>query len=322
MFSKTSSPSFFKRFYKDPFQTIDSLDLEFHGFQFNLLKDDHKLCQRFMLPVVVLLPLICWVLLGSDSTAEQVAFFVWNLPKFILGRITFPEWIHTYTDYYGLGTHWSASVIYGLLFVGISKYLREKTNTVNSENLALTTGFVGLAIATFEFFWMSSYYFFQKQTWILTIQYPQIRIILQNILFLAPSIIIIIGMYTYYKDPITGKMKRGSEYKLNINRKTLMYLLITIGLVLLWWNYPFPTQQLEVYVTGGGWTGTGGYWTSSNNFPQTMYTIDTDLTDKLAVGEMFHIEAPDVHLLNNLTKIFWTLTFYSLGKLKKRRKVL
>lgn len=264
------------------------------------MRNDQKLCDKFILPALVLLPLILWVFLGSDSTAEQVAFFLWNLPKFVLGKITFPEWIAYYSNYYGLGTHWSASVIYGLLFVGVSKYLREKTNTVNSENLAVTIGFVGLAIATFEFFWMGSYYIFQNQHWILSLRYPQLRIIMQNVLFASPGIIAIPGMW--------------KKYKLNLEWKTWICLFITVGLVLLWWYYPFPTQQLSVPVIGYG------TWVSSSNFPQTMYTIDMDISDKIAVGDMFHIEAPDVHLLNNLTKVFWTLTFYSLSKIKIRRK--
>ena len=249
----------------------------------------------------MLIPLILWVLLGSDSTAEQLAFLVWNLPKFILGKITFNQWTYCYNSYYGLGTHWSAAVIYGLLFVGLSKYFRKKHDTVNSENIALTVGFVGLAIATFEMFWMSSYYIFQGQTWILSLRYPQVRIILQNVLFAAPGIVVVGGM-------------DWKKYTLNFRWRTWLYLTVTIGLVLLWWYYPFPTETLSIPVKGYG------LWSSSSNFPQTMYTIDTDVTDKLAVGEMYHVEAPDVHLLNNLTKIIWTLTFYHIGKIRKKKK--
>lgn len=296
----TSSPSFIQRFLKDPFGTIDSVNLEWRWFQLNILRDDLKL-RKFMLGTVVLIPLLCWVLLGADSTAEQVAFFVWNLPKFVLGRITFTQWISMYSDYYGLGTHWSAAVIYGLLFVGLSKYFREKRDTINSENIALTVGFVGLAIASFELFWMISFYAFQGQTWILSLRFPQFRIILQNVVFALPGLVIISGM-------------DWKKNVLNLELKTWLYLGVTVGLVLLWWNYPFPVQQLSVPVEGGG------VWTSSPRFPQTMYTIDVNVTDEVAVGEMYHVEAPEIHLLNNLTKIFWTLTFYSLGQIKKREK--
>jgi len=302
----TSIPLFQKfirittKFFKDPFGTIDSIDLQFRGFQINILRNDEKLC-KVLLELFVLIPLIFWVLLGADSTIDQIAWPLYNIPNLIIGRITFDQWVSLYTNYYGIGTHWSASVIYGLLFVGVSKHFREKLGIFNSENLALTTGFVGLAISTFEFFWMISFYYFQKQTWILTLQFPQFRIILQNILFLIPAIIILLGM-------------NRKEYSLNFNRKTLFYLCATIFLVLLWWNYPFPTEQLTVEVVGYG------TWTSSSNFIQTMFTIDMDVTDGVAVCEMFFLDNPTAHLVNNLTKICWTLTIYNIAKIKVRDK--
>lgn len=288
---------FINRFINDPFKTIDNINLQYYGFQFNILRNDKKLC-KVLLELVVIIPLIFWVLLGPDSTAEQLAYLIFNFPAFLTGSITFHQLIDIYNSYYGLGTHWSAAVIYGLLFIGLSKYFRDKLEIKNSENLSLTTGFVGLAIGSFEFFWMSSYYFFQGQTWILTLQWPQLRIILQNILFLLPGLIIIFGM-------------NHKEYKLNFNKKTLLYLLITISLVFLWWHYPFPVQQLTIEIEGYG------TWTSSTNFCQTMYTIDLNVLDNVAVGEMFHVEDSAVHLLNNVCKIFWTLTFYKLSKIKK-----
>jgi len=301
----TTSPSFFQkivsivfRFFKDPFKTIDSIDLQWKGFQFNILRNDEKLC-KVLLEIFVLIPLICWVLLGSDSTIDQVAWLLFNIPNLLMGSINFSQWISIYGNYYGLGTHWSASVIYGLLFVGVSRYLRQKMKTYNSENLALTTGFVGLAIGTFEFFWMGSYYFFQKQHWILSLNFPQFRIIFQNLLFLAPGIIILLGM-------------NWKKYKLNLNRITILYFFTTLFFVLLWYNYPFPTKQLTVYVEGYG------TWISSPNFPQTMFTIDMNLMDGLAVGKMFFIDNPGVHFVNNICKIFWTLTFYNLAKIKKK----
>ena len=295
---------------KDPFGTLDSLDLSWKGFQFNVLRDDQKLCNRFVLPILVLIPLLCWVLLGSDSTADQVAFFVWNLPQFLLGKITFPEWIAVYSNRYGLGTHWSASVIYGLLLVGISKYLREKRGIKNSENLCITCGFVGLAISTFEFFWIGSYYVFQNQPWIVSLVYPQVRILMQNFLFLLVGIIVLVGINLGEN----GRFNKG-DYALNLDKKTLFFLSITIGLVLLWWFYPFPVQQISVPVQGLG------IWNSTLNFPQTMYTVDVNILDNQDIGEMFHVDNPAIHLLNNLCKIFWTLTFYSLGKIRKRVNV-
>ena len=293
--------SFPKRFFQDPFETLNNLNLNFHGFQFNILRDDLKLRE-----VLLIFPtgicLLAHFLLGSDSTIEQLAFFIWNIPSFLVRTITFNQLTHTFSDYYGLGTHWSAGVIYGLMFLGLSKYLRDKHDVVNSENLCMTTGFVGITIASFEFFWMTSYYFFQNQTWILSSTFPQLRIILQNLLFIIPALIIILGI-TLEK-----------EYAFNIGNKMLIYASATILCVLLWWYYPFPVDQLSVYIEGFG------TWTSSIYFPQTMYTVDMNLTDSLAVGEMYYVPNSAIHFVNNITKIFWTLTFYEVFKIRRIKK--
>jgi len=303
----TTPTSFFQKVVRifvgllsEPFKTIDSINLQFKGFQFNILKDDEKLCKA-LLSIFVLIPLLCWVLLGADSTIDQIAWLIFNIPELLLGNITFYQWSSIYAQYYGLGTHWSASVIYGLLFVGVSKFFREKIKVFNSENLALTTGFVGLAIGTFEFFWMGSYYFFQKQSWILALQFPQLRIILQNILFISVGLIPILGLN--YK-----------KYSLNFDRRTIIFFCATFFFVFLWYNYPFSLEQLSVEVKGYG------TWISSSNFPQTMFTIDLDITDNIAVGEMFFVDSPGVHFVNNMCKIFWTLTIYNLALIKERKK--
>lgn len=238
-----------------------------------------------------------WVLLGADSTADQLAYFVLNAPSFLLQKISLSEWIGIYNRYYGLGTHWSAAVIYSLLLIGISKHLRDNLDIKNSLNLALTTGFVGLTIACFEFFWMGSYYIFQGQHWILSLQLPQLRIIIQNILFLLPGVLVLLGL-------------NWKEYKLNIDKYTMLSFFAMFMLIFFWWFYPFPTPKLTVPIEGHG------LWESSTHFPQTMYTIQPSTKD--AYGIMHHVEDAGVHLTNNLTKIFMTLGFYSLFKIQKR----
>jgi len=59
-----------------------------------------------------------------------------------------------------------------------------------------------------------------------------------------------------------------------------------------------------------------GLWTSSKFFPQTMYTIASKTW--LGYGELYYVANDSIHLVNNLTKIFWTLTLYSIFKLKKK----
>ena len=289
-----------QQFKDDPFGTLDELDVHVYGFQLNILRSDQKLCKA-LLQIFCVIPLVLWVLLGADSTADQVVYFLLNTPNVVLGKLTFTQWIDVYWSYYGLGTHWSAAVIYSLLLIGISHHLRNHLEIVNSENLCLTTGVVGLTIATFEFFWMSSYYVFQGQHWILSLQWPQLRIILQNLMFLTPGLIVLCGL-DY------------SKYQLNVNKRTWLILGATIGLVLVWWYYPFQTETLSVPVEGAS------LWQCRQQFPQTMYTIDVNVTDNVAIGDMFHIEDAGVHLTNNVTKIVMTLFFYNLFLLQRRSK--
>lgn len=270
---------------KAPFETLDKVDLHYFGFQFNILKNDIKL-RKALFDIFFLIPLICWVLFGPDSTVDQVINLVLNVPNFLFGKISFNQLLQIYDSYYGLGTHWSASVIYTLLFIGFSKHLHEKLGAKNSENLAITTGFVGFTIFSFEFFWWCSYYVFQKQTWIISLWLPQLRLILQDSLFALPGIVVILGL-------------NREKYQFNFDKYTLIFCLSTIGLILLWWFYPFETTPLTV-----------GNWVSSPNFPQTMYTIFPE--------KLYYVANDGVHLLNNLVKIFMTLTFYNLFKLKRR----
>ncbi|MFX0142207.1 MAG: hypothetical protein ACFFDN_51690 [Candidatus Hodarchaeota archaeon] len=276
---------FFESFRKDPFETLDNLDLNFKGFQLNILRDDAKL-RKAIFTIFFVPPLIAWVLLGADSTADQLAYFLVNVPNFLLQKITLNELFHIYNSWYGLGTHWSASVIYSLLLIGLSKHLREKLDIKNSENLVLTTGFVGFTIFSFEFFWWISYYFFQGQTWILSLWLPQLRLILQDSLFALPGIIIILGLN--YK-----------EFKFNFDKFTFLFFILTISTIFLWWFYPFPVTPLTV-----------GTWTSNARFPQTMYTLYPE--------KLYYVADKGVHFVNNLVKIFMTLGFYSLFKLKRR----
>lgn len=282
-------------FLKDPFTTIDNLKLDFHGFHFNILSNDERLRSALVYPFF-LMPLLAWLLLGADSTIDQVMWMLMDIPS-----MNFNHMIQIYNQYYGLGTHWSASVIYAALFIGISKHLSDKLAVRNSLNLCLTTGFVGLSIATFEFTWMINYAYWQHQPWVVTAQWPQLRIILQDILFAMPGI-------------ITLSALNWKEYRLNINRKTELLLLSTEFLFLLWWFYPFPVHQLTIALQDGS------IWRSTQNFPQTMYTIDMNPTDALAVGEMFHADDPAVHLVNNLAKISMTTFFYSIFKIQVREK--
>jgi hypothetical protein len=283
---------FFYHFRDNPWNALDNLDLSFMGFQFNLLRNDEKL-RAAILEIFVLIPLIAWILLGADSTIDQLTNLVLNTPRFLLQQINLQQLLAIYNSYYGLGTHWSASVIYGLMLIGISKHLHEKLAIKNSLNLALTAGFVGIAIGCFEFTWQISYAVLQNQWWVIQFQFPQARILLQNFEFLLIGTLALLVL-----------KNRGLH--LNWSLRTYGYAAATMGLFLLWWNYGlfFPVQQLTV-----------GAWTSTIYFPQTMYTVQ--MNPMVAVGEMFYVANEGVHLLNNVAKIMMTLMFYSLFQVKR-----
>jgi hypothetical protein len=283
--------TFFSNFMHYPFQTIDNLDLHWHGFQLNLLRDDEKL-RKAIFQIFFLIPLILWLLLGVDSTADQVAYFLFSTPSFLLHKITLIQWLNVYNRWYGLGTHWSASVIYSLLLIGISKHLHDKLDVKNSINLCISASVTGLSIASFEFFWQASYAYWQNQWWVLWFKFPQARILIQNMLFAIMGILFLIAL-------------NWKEYKLNFDRITVLSFIATIGLVFLWWFFPFPVTRLVV-----------GKWVSSTHFPQSMYTIQTN--PHHAIGKLFYVGDTGVHLVNNVCKISMTAFFYSLFKIKER----
>ena len=305
-------PSFFSRFKQNPWATIDSVDLNFHGFQFNVLRNDVKLrsvffsIERFRgIPYpsgLIVFALILWVITGWDSSVTQIDSFMVNLPRFLSGEIDWGRLVQYYLEPYGKFMHWSAFVIYGLFFYGISKHLRDKLDVVNSMNIALTIGLTVIPIGAFETFWMLSYFFFQGQTWILSFQWPQLRIIIQNVFAM------------FFVGGLTLVAVDWRKVKLNLNFYGYVFFLATILSINIWWFYGdyFPVQQIVVQVEGFG------TWVSSPRFAQTVYTIDCDLTDGLAMGTQYWIQNDLLHAVNVLCKVFMTFFFYNLFKLKRK----
>jgi len=281
----TSISPFLNQFWHDPFGTLNTLDLSFHGFQVNVFRDDGKL-RTAILEIFVVIPLICWVLCGTDSTADQLANLILNIPNYLVGTLTLPELFAVYESWYGLGTHWSAAVIYGLLFVGISHHLQDTLDVWNSENVAITAGLTGLTIFAFELFWWCSYYVWQGQTWILSLWLPQLRLVMTTTFLSIPGFLVVLGLDR-------------TKYRLNVDKRMIACAVATVGCILVWWYYPFTVTSLTV-----------GTWTSSPHFPQTMYTLHP--------YQLFYVANDGVHFLNNLTKIAMTLTFYHLFKIQRR----
>jgi len=301
-------PSFIEKVKKkEPgyyFRKLDSYDLMLHIgkvklFQLNLFRDDVKL-RKVIIPLIIVAGIL-WLFQGFDSSVEQIEYFILNVPSYILGKITWSQLVFYYTDPYGKYVHYSAFVIYMLFFVGISKYLREKLDVVNSQNITASICFVAFSVGVFEYFWNISYYFLQNQTWVLTFEMPQFRILLQNIFMITVGLMFILGI-------------DWKKYKPNLDKWTSIFLTYTILLIIVWCLYGliFPVQTISVQVSGYG------TWHSTLYFPQTVYTVDTNILDHVAAGEQFWIQNDLLHLVNTSCKIFLTLTIFNILKIKRR----
>jgi len=293
-------------FYYNPYDCIDNLNLRFLGIQFNIMKNDQKLLKTMIFPFLIA-PFTLWlgtaILMviftpysGFDASLSQLSY---PLTELIMGR-GLDQAIFDFFDQYGKGCHWSAAIIYYLFFVALSKHFR-KLGIVNSLNVGFTTCFTALTIAAFEYFWNFSFYIFQNQPWILSFTPPQTLISLQNLVFASLGLLRI--------GNINWKI-----VKPNLNKWTLIFLFATAFLIVFWWIYGLilPVQQISVEIQ----TGT---WTSSKYFPQTVYTINRTPLDAIYDSQQYWVPNDFLHLVNTLTKIFLTLTFLNIFKLKARQ---
>lgn len=336
------SPSFFlkvKSFFDHPFDFVDSLDLKIKNVEINVLRKDRGL--RRIIFLFSWLIFVMWMFLGWDSCQSQFEFVIVAIPDFILGKLSFDDLSVIYAEQYGKGMHYSAWVIYGLMYWGLSKYYDEELGLRGSRNVSLAMSFTLLSIAFFETFWHYSFAIFQGQTWIITWQFPQFKILFQNISFFVLGFLMILLFSLNEKRcySLPGKWKvyeklkpfkfpypaiRGEsldilpktnfpQLRFSFNRWTLLFLILSLTSIYVWYNYGdfFPVETLRVDVVGFG------VWESSPNFPQTVYTIETDLTDNINAGDQFFVENDLLHGVNTLCKVFLTFLSYSIGRVKR-----
>lgn len=312
------------KFLENPFDFVDNFSYKlFSRFEINVFRSDLKLRKTIFRGVIF--ACLMWIVIGFDSSAVQLDMFFLNLPKFLFKEITWNQLKTLFWSNYGKGVHWSAFVIYGLMFVGLSKYYNKKLNVFKSRNIVLSLGFTFLSIGLFEHFWHVSYYVFQEQHWILSWLWPQFRVLFQTLGLSLLGVFVIILVSLKHKNLYHLFNFRNKEYywqpetnmpylKLNFDGLSFIFLLITFFSICLWWFYPFPTQQISVPVE----TVEGVVlWTSSKFFPQTVYTVETNLLDNINAGNQFWIRNDLLHLVNTVCKVFYTLTIYNVAKLKR-----
>lgn len=314
----------FSEFNRNPFKFVDNLSLDVKGYELNLLRDDKGLRKSVL--IFAFLSGFIWLIAGWDSSASQVELFVEGFVKqlFLDRKLDWGKLVEIYNNDYGKGIHWSAFIIYGLLFYGLSRFYWKKYNIRNSLNVTIAFGFTLFSVAIFEYFWHWSFRWFQSQAWVLEWGWPQFRVLFQTRIWLFASLFMIIILHLKHGKHYRFINWRNTQYYLNIqtnmpqfrlNFNIMTYVLIglTFTSVYVWWFYGdfFPVEQITVEVIGGP------DWTNNIYFPQTVYTIETDLTDNLNAGDQFFVENNLLHGINTLVKIFFTLTIYNIGRIRK-----
>lgn len=246
---------------------------------------------------------------GFDSCIGQPLMVLYNMPRFITGQITFNGLVEIWNNHYGKEMHYSAFLIYGLMYWALSRHFEKNLNITKSRNVAYAASLTLFSIAVFEFYWILSYAHFQSQPWVAKLQWPQLRIILQNIAFFFVGVLAILYIWadSYV---LRGKEVVGRKHHYNLNLHATLLVSLSIASALLWWNYPFQVDTCQVRLENGD------LWTNSRQFPQTLYTIDMNPDDSLNAGEWFFVEDNTVHAVNTLVKVVWTFTMFYIFMLK------
>jgi hypothetical protein len=301
-----------KDFAENPFEFMDNITfLRIRGHVFNPFRK-YVLNRRLAFLFAFGLGLVPWVLFGFDSCVGQPLMMLHKLPDLWLGHITFDAWLGIWQEYYGKEMHYSAFLIYGLMYWFLSRHYDFKLGIKRSKNVAYAASITFLSIALFEFYWMFNYSRFQNQPWVLSLVFPQARIVIQNIGFITVGSIAAFYMWVdSFKLDKKTKAILGRFYSFRVDKVLAVLVCLSVGLALLWIYYPLPVEHINVTLENGE------IWRNTNNFPQTLYTIDLTPGDGENCGVWFFLENNLVHGLNTLVKAIWTLTICYWGTLKK-----
>jgi hypothetical protein len=297
-----------------PFNKVDKLKITFKGYDLtSVFRPDGW---RKYAILFIIISGLGWIYFGYDGCYDQFEMLGKTIPSLLFGTKTWTEVLTLTEGRYGIGTHFSAGIIYALLFYAISKYY-EKIDIKGSLNLVFSISLTVFSISIFEFSWMSSYYWAQQQFWVLIPLTKQASILYQNLLFLTGGVFLILFVV-------------GSPCKFRINKKLGFLILFSISIWTFWYFYPLSTPQLVVdanterFWLSNSYTTVGWHnnlWFSFPNFPQTMYTIDLNPSDEKGVGVPFFVEDNIVHTVNTVMKIVWAYTFFYVGKVTLINKI-
>jgi hypothetical protein len=235
------------------------------------------------------------------------------LPALIQGSGSWQQIIEIYNSYYGKEMHYSAFVIYFLLYWALSKTW-EKAGVAYSKNIVFSFAGMILAIGMFEWFWIMGFSYFQNQPWVSTWQFPQMKILLQNTAFTLAGGLTVLFMLTE-RWHWNGKIQGERAYYFQA-RETIFWLFVglSVASALLWIFYPWHVQLLTVQLENGE------IWQSSRLFPQTLYTVDVNPGDEINAGVWFWIQDDLIHAVNTGVKAIWAATIFFLFRVKGTHK--
>lgn len=292
---------------------MDNISLLFRGQQLNIFLKLPRLQKLALYSSMAFLGM--WIIQGFDSSPLQLIIpFYEVLPQILSGQLPWSAMIDQYNYYYGKEMHYSALVIYFLLWYFASKQM-ERNGISKSRNFVYSSAIMFLAISLFEWFWISSFSYFQAQPWVMAWSFPQAKILIQEAAFLIVGSLGILYMWNMsYILKGSGRHAEylGRFYTFRLKEKLPWIMLaLSVAAALLWIYYPFPTEQITVPI------GDGSVWQSSRLFPQTLYTVELTPNDGINAGVWHYVQNDAVHAVNTLVKVIWAMTTYTMFRVKR-----
>lgn len=301
------------RFSQDPFSFVDNLHLYVKGKDLNVFcKFKHIQKMALYLSVAFL---ILWIIMGFDSSPLQLFIPLYDtLPGVLAGVKPWSALATSYNYYYGKEMHASAFVIYLALWFFISRNY-EKAGIVKTKNVVYSSAVMFVAISVFEWFWILSFGTFQVQPWVYTWEFPQLRILIQNLSFLLGGALAMLYVWIdSYK--LEGKVILGRNFTFMWKDWKLWVLLLACAASAVFWiYYPGPVQQISVKLDNGQ------LWSSSRLFPQTLYTVALDPSQNapgyVNAGVWFYVQNDAVHAVNTIVKLLWAMAVFMAFRVRK-----
>lgn len=261
------------------FDWVDS-----RAWRFNIFRD-HNYLQNVAL-IFCGVACILWLALGFDSGVGILEEAVLAFPSLLNGHLTLNQWIQQSYTVYGRSFHFSAYVIYGLLYVGLSRHL-DHIGLEKSRNITYSIALIALNISVFEWWYMGSFTIYQMNRNLLEWIVTDFWFLQQYLWILLFGLVAVIGVWVeshiFNDQKLTGRL-----FTWKPDRTMLLASVLTVLSIALWIYYPLPVETVMV-----------NDWTSSTMFPQTHYAYKS---------ATLYIENNLLHGVNLIAKAMFALT--------------